>query len=43
MPHDSQGLQFSDVKDLGKTETGSLPTEVPNAGGVGYNWRLLKK
>jgi len=27
----AQALYFPDVEDLGKTETGSLPTEAPNA------------
>jgi len=31
----AQGLKFSDAKNLVKTQTGSLPTEAPNAGGVG--------
>jgi len=30
----AQGQQFSDAEDLGKTQTGSPPTEVPNGGGV---------
>jgi len=34
MPHDTQGLYFSDVKDLGKTN-GVTITELPNASGVG--------
>ena len=33
--HDSQGLLVSDAEDLGKTQMGSPPTVVPNAGGVG--------
>jgi len=42
-----QGLQFSDAKDLGKTQTGSSTTEAPkcrwgrlNANVVAENWRL---
>ena len=31
-----QGLLFSDAKYLHKVRTGSPPTGVPNAGGVGY-------
>jgi len=31
----TQGLQFSDAEDFGKTQTGSSATESPNAGGVG--------
>jgi len=31
----SDSMQFSDAKDLGKTQTGSPPTEAPNAGWVG--------
>jgi len=30
-----QGLWFSGAKDLGRTQIGSPPMEVPNAGGVG--------
>ena len=30
------GLPFSDAKDLGKTQTGSSPTEAPKAGGAIY-------
>ena len=29
-------LVFSDAEDLGKIQTGSPPTEAPNAGGVDY-------
>jgi len=32
----AQGLQFSNAQNFGKTQTGSPPTEAPNAGGVGY-------
>jgi len=32
----ARGLYFSDAENLGKTQTGSLPTEAPNAGAVGY-------
>jgi len=35
MPDDSQGLSFSADENLGKTQTGSSPTEVPLGGGVG--------
>jgi len=31
----AQGIWFSDVENLGKTQAGSPPTETPNAGGVG--------
>jgi len=36
-PHASpmQGLQFSDAENLGKTHTGSPPTEAPHAGELG--------
>jgi len=30
-PHDSPEIFFSDAEDLGKTQTGSLPMEAPNA------------
>jgi len=30
----AHGFQFSDAKDLGKTQMGSPSTESPNAGGV---------
>jgi len=33
----SQGLWFSDAKDLHEIRPGSPPTRVPNAGGVGQN------
>jgi len=31
----AQGLYFSDAKYIGKIQTKSLPTEAPNAGGMG--------
>jgi len=31
----AQELYFFDAEDLGKTQTGSPPTEAPNARGVG--------
>jgi len=38
-----RGLQFYGAENVGKTQTGSLPTEAPNAGGVGSNWLLSTK
>jgi len=35
IPHDSPGLQFSDTEVHGEIRTGSPPTGVTNAGGVG--------
>jgi len=32
-PHDSSGTLVSDAENLGKTQTGSPPTDAPNAGG----------
>ena len=31
----AQGLYLSNAENLGKTQTGSPPTEAPNTGGVG--------
>ena len=31
----AQRVQFSDAENRDKTQTGSCPTEAPNAGGVG--------
>jgi len=31
----SRKQKFFDAENLGKTQTGSFPTEAPNAGGVG--------
>ena len=36
----SQGLYFSDAKDLREIRPESPPTGAPNAGGVGQNRRL---
>jgi len=35
MPRDSSGTLVSDAEALDKSQTGSLPAEAPNAGGVG--------
>jgi len=37
----SQGIQFSEAKDLREIRPGSPPTRAPNAGGMGQNRRLL--
>ena len=39
-PHDTAGTLVSDAKDFREIRPGSPPTGVPNAGGVGQNWRL---
>jgi len=38
----AQDSKFSDTKNLGKTQ-GVTPTEMPNAGGIAENCRLLTR